>query len=106
MNNNDYSEEKLVKRASKRAGFKIHTGIFILVNLFFWVIWYFVFRGSDAGKPVLNAVLFLSIAWLIAIIGHYFIVYKWNKSLLDKELTELKKEIERKEKEVNKLTES
>lgn len=101
MNNKDNLEEKLVKRASKRAGFKIHVGIFILVNLFFWVIWYFVFRGNDAEKTGLNAVLFLSIAWLIAIVGHYFIVYKWNKSLLDKELIELKKEIERKEKDNN-----
>lgn len=110
MNTNDKmddnSEEKLLKRASRRAGFKIHTGIFILVNLFFWIIWIFVFRGKDgAHAETLQALLFLSIAWLIALVAHYFIVYKWNKTMVEKELDALKKQISKKEKELEKIKE-
>ncbi|MDL2297240.1 2TM domain-containing protein [Bacteroidales bacterium OttesenSCG-928-B11] len=102
--NDDHSEEKLAKKASKRAGFKIHAGIYILVNLFFWVIWIFLFRGNE-DKTFFNAVLFLSIAWLIALIAHYLIVYKWNKSMVEKELDSLKKEMKQKEKELEKIKE-
>ena len=37
------------------------------------------------------AILFVLIVWLLVIILHYLMVYKWTKSYKDKELNSLKK---------------
>ena len=83
-------EAKLARMASRRTGFKKHFAIFILLNAFLWVVWYFLFRDS-AENTFLMAILFVLIVWLLAIILHYMIVYKWTKSYKDKELNSLKK---------------
>ena len=83
-------EAKLAKMAARRTSFKIHLAIFILANAFLWVVWYFLFKGSE-DLTFLKAILFLLIVWLLAIILHYMIVYKWTKSYKEKELTSLKK---------------
>ena len=83
-------EAKLTRMAARRTSFKIHLAIFILANTFLWVVWYFLFK--DSGEVTfLKAILFLLIVWLLAIILHYMIVYKWTKSYKEKELTSLKK---------------
>ena len=83
-------EAKLTRMAARRTSFKIHLAIFILANAFLWVVWYFLFK--DSGEVTfLKAILFLLIVWLLAIILHYMIVYKWTKSYKEKELTSLKK---------------
>ena len=83
-------EAKLAKMAARRTSFKIHLVIFILSNAFLWVVWYFLFKDSE-DITFLKAILFLLIVWLLAIILHYMIVYKWTKSYKEKELTSLKK---------------
>ena len=83
-------EAKLAKMAVRRTSFKIHLAIFILSNAFLWVVWYFLFKDSE-DITFLKAILFLLIVWLLAIILHYMIVYKWTKSYKEKELTSLKK---------------
>ena len=83
-------EAKLAKMAARRTSFKIHLAIFILANAFLWVVWYFLFKGKD-DITFLKAILFLLIVWLLAVILHYMIVYKWTKSYKEKELTSLKK---------------
>ena len=83
-------EAKLTRMAARRTSFKIHLVIFILANAFLWVVWYFLFKGKE-DITFLQAILFLLIVWLLAIILHYMIVYKWTKSYKEKELTSLKK---------------
>ena len=83
-------EAKLAKMASRRTSFKIHLAIFILANTFLWVVWYFLFKGKE-DITFLKAILFVLIVWLLAVILHYMIVYKWTKSYKEKELTSLKK---------------
>jgi hypothetical protein len=83
-------EAKLARMASRRTGFKKHFAIFILVNAFLWVVWYFLFRDS-ADNTFLMAILFVFLVWLLGIILHYMITYKWTKSYKDKELNSLKK---------------
>ena len=83
-------EAKLARMASRRTGFKKHFAIFFLLNAFLWVVWYFLFRDS-AENTFLMAILFVFIVWLLGIILHYMIVYKWTKSYKEKELTFLKK---------------
>lgn len=81
---------KMAKTAARRTSFKIHLAIFILANAFLWVVWYFLFSDS-VENTFLKAILFLLIVWLLAIILHYLIVYKWTKTYKEKELTSLKK---------------
>ena len=83
-------EAKLAKMASRRTGFKKHLAIFILLNAFLWVVWSFLFRDSEE-KTFLMAILFVLIVWLLVLILHYLMVYKWTKSYKDKELNSLKK---------------
>ena len=83
-------EAKLARMASRRTGFKKHFAIFFLLNAFLWVVSYFLFRDS-AENTFLMAILFVFIVWLLGIILHYMIVYKWTKSYKEKELTSLKK---------------
>ena len=83
-------EAKLAKMAARRTGFKKHLAIFILLNAFLWVVWSFLFRDSE-DKTFLMAILFVLIVWLLVLILHYLMVYKWTKSYKDKELNSLKK---------------
>ena len=83
-------EAKLEKMASRRTSFKIHLAVFIIANTFLWVVWYFLFKGKE-DTTFLKAILFVLIVWLLAVILHYMIVYKWTKSYKEKELSSLKK---------------
>jgi hypothetical protein len=97
------NEKKLYNKARNRAAFRIHLLIFILVNALFWVIWYFVFRGTEANDVFFKAVLFVTIAWLIILIGHNVFVRVFNSTIVEKELKKIKKEIENNEKELQRL---
>ena len=83
-------EAKLAKMAGRRTSFKIHLAIFLIANVFLWVVWYFLFKGKE-DTTFLKAILFVLIVWLLGVILHYLIVYKWTKSYKEKELTSLKK---------------
>ena len=97
------NEKKLYNKARSRAAFRIHLMIFILVNALFWVIWYFVFRGTEANDVFFKAVLFVTIAWLIILIGHNVFVRMFNSTIVEKELKKIKKQIENNEKELQRL---
>ena len=97
------NEKKLYNKARNRAAFRIHLLIFILVNALFWVIWYFVFRGTEANDVFFKAVLFVTIAWLIILVGHNVFVRVFNSTIVEKELKKIKKEIENNEKELQRL---
>ncbi|MBP5664288.1 MAG: 2TM domain-containing protein [Bacteroidales bacterium] len=97
------NEKKLYNKARNRAAFRIHLMIFILVNALFWVIWYFVFRGTEANDVFFKAVLFVTIAWLIILIGHNVFVRMFNSTIVEKELKKIKKQIEENEKELQRL---
>ena len=97
------NEKKLYSKARNRAAFRIHLMIFILVNALFWVIWYFVFRETEANDVFFKSVLFVTIAWLIILIGHHVFVRIFNSTIVEKELKKIKKEIEEHEKELQRL---
>lgn len=97
------NEQKLYGKARNRAAFRIHLMIFILVNALFWVIWYFVFRGTEANDVFFKSVLFVTIAWLIILIGHNVFVRIFNSTIVEKELKKIKKQIEDNEKELQRL---
>lgn len=107
QNQKDQDEARLYKKASQRAGFKIHLAIFILGNLLLWVLWYFLIRGGQdaTSAKITNVFIFISIIWLIVLIFHYLFVYQWNKAMVEKELGKLKRELKEKEEELKKLKE-
>ena len=99
---NTEEEKQIRNKAKKRIGFKIHSIIYFLVCLLLWLFWYFIFKGSkyeDLDAAMLNICLFVTLTWGICVTAHYLLVYKWNKTLLEKEIKQLKKEKEKKRKQ-------
>ena len=104
----EQEEQTLRKKAQKRVNFKIHFTVFILANLLIWLFWFFIFSNMDDGvfrQATLNTLLFVSLVWTICIFAHYLLIYKWNKSYVEKEIVRLKKEQEKKEKELEEIKE-
>jgi hypothetical protein len=104
--NSELVDRKLYKKASRRAAFKIHLAIYVLVNLIFWLIWFFIIKSEEpnpTSAKTLNALIFFTIVWLLLLIGHYLAVYKWNKSLVENELNKLLKENKINEEKLRKL---
>lgn len=96
-------EKKLFNKARARAAFKIHLIVYLLVNALFWIIWYFVFRGTEANNIFFRSILFVTLAWAVIAIGHYVFVYVFNATMAEKELKKLKKQIARDEEKLKKL---
>ncbi len=83
-------EKKIYKRAKKRASFRIHLSIYLLVTIFFWLIWYFLFSKKE-DNTFLLLTLAITLCWLLFIIAHYLFAYTWNKSFVEKEIKRLEK---------------
>jgi len=100
-------EKKIRRKAKKRVAFKKHSMMYFLICLLLWLIWFFLFKGStdeSLRMNILKFCFFVSLVWGICLFAHYLFVYKWNKTLIEKEIKHLKKEQERKrEEELNKL---
>lgn len=96
-------EKKLFNKARARAAFKIHLIIYLLVNALFWIIWYFVFRGTEANNLFFRSILFVTLAWAVIAIGHYVFVFVFNATMVEKELKKLKKQIAKDEEKLKVL---
>jgi uncharacterized protein YacL len=93
--NSEMVDKKLYKKATRRAAFKIHLAIYVLVNLIFWLIWFFIIKSEPLDPTsikILKTLIFFTIVWLLLLVGHYLAVYRWNKTLVEKELNKLLKE--------------
>lgn len=97
-------ELSLQRAASHRSTFKMHLGIFFLINLILWIVWFFLFKDKN-DHTFLEAISFVTIIWFVFIVGHYLIVYKWNKTIVEKELSNLKKARNKQLKEIQKIRE-
>lgn len=88
-------QKKIYKRARRRVSFKMHFAIYLLVNAFFWLLWFFLFKDSvNEGETSVffRFSLAITLFWGIFIIAHYLIAYTWNKSFVEKEIKRLEKE--------------
>lgn len=80
--------------AQRRASFKYHFAVYIVVNLFFWILW-FITDSRDAGRedgswpwPIWPL-----IGWGIGVIFHYLGAYVLPKeNTVEKEYEKLKRE--------------
>jgi TRAP-type C4-dicarboxylate transport system permease small subunit len=85
-------ETEIVKKARKRVGFKIHITIYLLSCVLVWLFWFFFQESGSQNKTILTIPLFITLVWGISVIVHYLIVYKWDKTYLEKEVKRLKKQ--------------
>ena len=69
-------DPQLWHMAHKRVGFKRHLATYIVINLFFWILWYFTrdeYRGAnDSGLPW---PVWPGIGWGIGLVFHYIGAY-------------------------------
>lgn len=89
----DEKDPALWRVAKKRAGFKKHLLVYILVNLFLWAIWYF--SGDKAGDYGHNRFpwpIWTTLGWGIGLLGNYTSAYgKTTSSATEREYQKLKK---------------
>lgn len=84
------TDKQIYGKAKKRVSFKIHLTVYLLVMAFFWLLWFFLFKGKE-DSTFFRFTLALTCGWFIFIVAHYLIAYKLNKSLIDKEIKRIKK---------------
>lgn len=100
-------DPKIFKQASKRVRFKIHLAIYVFAMAILWILHFYLFKATapaetpvevaDAGgMTYLKFISLVTALWTVLIVFHGLFVYKFNSSLLDKEIKKLKKEIEEK----------
>ena len=85
-------DERLWKIAKKRAGFKKHLATYIVINGFFWAIWYFTSDGQEGKEWGHNFPwpVWPMIGWGIGLIFDYLGAYHFNKDdLAEKEYERL-----------------
>ena len=99
-NQEELVDKKIYKQASKRVAFKFHFAIYILAIALLWLIFAFIFKEVVQFR---NACIFVTLSWTPIIIFHYVMVYKFNHSLLDKEIKKLQREMKEKEAELERL---
>ncbi len=89
-------ERMLWKQAKKRVGFKGHLASYLLVNGFFWAMWYFTERNNDeSGIPWPT---FCTLGWGFGLMWHFLGAYVFNNkvSMVEKEFEKLKNRPENK----------
>ena len=89
--NKDKQETKLIYTTT------VHVTIFLIVMAMLWIIYTFIFKKETPEgeeNTFFQAILFLNSIWALVIVAHYLIVYKWNKSLIEKEIKNIEKENE------------
>jgi hypothetical protein len=85
MDNSNINPE-LLKMARSRVNFKAHFIIFILGNVMLWLLWIMLYYIFNVGFPW---ALFPTLGWGIALLFHYFKVFKWNEKWVEQEYSKL-----------------
>ncbi len=79
-------DEQLWKIAVKRAAFKRHLGVYLIMNAFFWLLW--LWSGHDYGGPPWP--IWPMLGWGIGIAFNYFEAYHGDKqTVAEKEYEKL-----------------
>lgn len=86
--NSNQRDENLWKLAKRRAEFKKHLLVYILVNLFLWVVW--LFSSLKTGRFDFPWPAFATFGWGIGLAFNYIGAYTGNKdTLTEKEYKKL-----------------
>jgi hypothetical protein len=83
-------DPQLWRLAHKRAAFKRHLTVYIIVNLFFWVLWFFT-KDTDGDREhtLLPWPVWPMLGWGIGIVFHYIGAYVGSGGLVDREYDKL-----------------
>lgn len=71
--NNDKDPE-LWEIAQKRVSFRSHLTVYIIMNLFFWIIWFFSGQKTTGGNG-LPWPVWPGVGWGIGLVFHYLGAY-------------------------------
>lgn len=99
-------DPKIYKKANQRAHFKFHLAIYVLVMLVLWILYFFLFRATAPDASVADAVkntkdqfsffdftVLVTALWTVIVVFHGLFIYKFNSSMLEKEIKALQKEL-------------
>lgn len=82
-------DEKLWKTAKRRAEFKRHFLIYMVINLLLWGIWFV--KGLSYGNYGFIWPVWISLGWGIGLIFNYISAYtSFKESMTEKEYQKLK----------------
>ncbi len=101
-------EEKQMRSvAVGRVSFKIHLTVFVVVNLVLWCLWFTIFNAIVTNETIADAILktsvCITVVWFLIVLVHYLIVYRWNSTLVEKELRRMKKARKKALKEIEEI---
>ena len=83
-------DQQLWQMAQKRASFKEELGTYLIVNAFFWCIWFFTSGGEWEWQPW---PVWTTLGWGIGIAWSYFDAYHSDNHMqAEKEYEKLKNE--------------
>jgi hypothetical protein len=90
------NDEQLWKLAKKRAAFKRHFSIYVLVNIFLWGVWWFTAGRNGIHTGPVPWPAWVSLGWGLGIGINYFEAYGEGDlaSTTQKEFEKLKREKE------------
>ena len=90
MESNEQRDAGLWKIARKRASFKKHLITYVLINAFFWVLWWWDDGSKYSGVPW---PVFPMAGWGLGLAFNYFEAYGSDQNTLaEKEYERLRKE--------------
>jgi len=100
-------EVQIAKTANSRRVFFIHLSIFVLVIALVWVLWYFLSNiiKEEFSSGLLKICICVSLIWLIIVIFHYLISFRWTRTRAEKEVSKLRKKRDKQIEEINALKE-
>ena len=100
-------EVQITKTANARRAFFIHLSIFILSIAIIWILWYLLHNAfrPDLTGGLLKICLCFTLLWLIAVIFHYLIAFKWTRTHAEKEVSKLRKRRDKQIEEIRALKE-
>ncbi len=102
---NTEEEVQIAKTASSRRSFFIHLSIFVLSCLLIWVIWYLLHNivKEEYTSGMFKICLGISLVWLIIIIFHYLISFRWTRTHTEKEISRLRRKRDKQMEEIKSL---
>lgn len=90
MENTEPKDENLWRIASRRVAFKRHFFIYLVINIFLWIVWYMNTEVKDIKSmwP-----LYTTCGWGIGVIFHYFFAFQGlSDMMVEREYKKLLKE--------------
>ena len=92
-NNREQRDQQLWRLAEKRAKFKKHLGVYVIMNAFFWALWFFT--GSNEYSIGVPWPIWPMLGWGIGLAFNYFDAYHTDKiTSTEREYNRLKRDQE------------